>query len=563
MKKSLGYLLSGVMALGLVGCGGSSASTDTSTTTAGTTTADSSASTGSSSMVVAIGAQFDTLDPALSTTLYNAYVIGSIYQGLTKVEADSSTSYALAESSETSEDGLTWTFHLRQDATFTDGTPITAENYVYAYLRALSYGVDNAFRVNDMQQMIKGAEEYSTNAYTVGESFDCTTEDHSSVGIEATDDYTLVLTLNYPVPYFLTTVAGGGVWSPLPLDTPQHKSDWSTELGYATCGQYELTEFSLNDKAVLVKSDTYYAPEEVTMEQITYQVMPDVEAQYAAFLTGDVDVALSVSVSTALSFKGTDNLWVLTYPSAYSLVLNCGEGGPDFLKDVNVRKALYEAINKEDLVDVVGGEEIYPILDGYVPFGLYGVSGDFREERDAEGYDSSYNLEEAKQLLADAGYSKSNPLKFTYKYSKNSIHEDVATMLQSMWQELGCVEVDFDAVESGVYYDQLDQGDFQIGRYGLQASASPMNFLKNWTSANLVYDSVEDPTYDKMIDDAKYIVDPTEFAEALHDAEDYLIQEQFKEFPLFQFSSPALVNSGLSGYELHGTMPYFSQCTKD
>lgn len=561
MKKSLAYLLSGMMTLGLVGCGGSS--TGTTTPTAGATAGTTTTGDGATSMVVAIGAQFDTLDPQLSTTLYNSYVINSIYAALTKINADSSTSYDLAESSETSEDGLTWTFHLNKDVTFNDGTPITSANYVYSYLRALSYGVDNAFRVNDMQQMIKGAQDYSNRAYEAGDAFDCTTEDHSDVGIEAPDDYTLVLTLNYPVPYFLTTVAGGGVFSPLPLDTPQHTSDWSVTPGYATCGEYELAEFSLNDKAVLKKSDTYYGKDAVKMDEITYQVMPDVDAQYAAFQTGDVDVALSVSVSTALSYKGTDNLWVLTYPSCYSLVLNCGETGPDFLKDVNVRKALYEAIDKEALVDVIGGEEIYPVLNGYVPFGLFGETKDFRTERDEEGYESSYNPEEAKALLEAAGYSESNPLKFTYKYSKNSIHEDVATMLQSMWKALGCVEVDFDAVESGVYYDQLDQGDFQIGRYGLQAEASPINFLKNWTSANLVYNSVNDPKYDKMIDDAKYITDPTEFAKALHEAEDYLVQEQFLEFPLFQFSSPALVSSSLSGYELHSTMPYFSACVKD
>ena len=163
MKKSLAYLLSGMMTLGLVGCGGSS--TGTTTPTAGATAGTTTTGDGATSMVVAIGAQFDTLDPQLSTTVYNSYVIHSIYASLTKINADSSTSYDLAESSETSEDGLTWTFHLKKDVTFNDGTPITSANYVYSYLRALSYGVDNAFRVNDMQQMIKGAQDYSNRAY--------------------------------------------------------------------------------------------------------------------------------------------------------------------------------------------------------------------------------------------------------------------------------------------------------------------------------------------------------------------------------------------------------------
>ena len=560
MKKSFCYLLSGLMTLGLVGCGSSTSTTTTSTSTATTGTSTSDVE---QSMTVAIGSQFDTLDPAISTTVYNQYVIGSIYAGLTKVEEDSSVSYNLATSSETSEDGLTWTFHLREDATFNDGTPITAENYVYSYLRTLSYGVDNAFRANDMKEMIKGAEDYANNAYEIGDSFDCTTEPHDSVGIVAVDYYTLEITLNYPVSYFLQQIAGGGVWSALPLDTPQHTSEWSVTPGYATSGEYELVEFALNDKAVIEKSDSFWNKDDVLMEKITFQVMPDVDAEYAAFQTGDVDIALSVSVNTALSYKGTDNLWVLSYPSVYSLDVNCGESGPDCLKDVNVRKALYEAIDKDALVDVVGGDEIYPVLNGYVPFGIYGANKDFREERDDEGYTTSYDPEDAKALLEAAGYSESNPLKFTYKYSKNSIHEDVATMLQQMWSALGCVEVDFDAVESGVYYDQLDQGDFQIARYGLQGSASAMNFLKNWTSGNLVYDSINDETYDEMIDEARYISDSVEFNEKLHEAEDYIIYEQYKVWPLFQFATPALVSSNLSGYELHSSSLYFSHCVKN
>lgn len=563
MKKYLGYLLTGVMAVSLVGCGGSSTASTT-TTTAGTTTADAGTTdTTGSSLVVAIGSQFDTLDPALSTTAYNAYVIGSIYSGLFYRNADGSTTENFCESYETSEDGLTWTFHLRDDVYFTDGTPITSANYEYAYLRALSYGVDNAFRVNDMKQFIVGAEEYSDNSYTVAD-FDCTTADHSGVGIECPDDYTLVLTLNYPVSYLPVDLSGGGVWSPLPLDTPQHESAWSLEPGYATNGEYELVEFAVNDKAVLTKSDTYFNQDAVLLENITYQVMPDQDAQYAAFQTGDVDVALSVSTDTALQYKGTDNLWVLNYPSTYSICVNSGETGPEALQDVNVRKALYISIDKEAIVDVIGGSDIYPILDGYVPFGFEGITDDFRTERDAEGYELTYDTEKAVQLLNEAGYTAENPLHLTYKYSKNSFHEDVATMLQSMWEALGCVEVDFDAVESGVYYSQIDDGDIELGRYGLQTSDSPISMLKNWTAGQLVTDLVgDDGVYDKMIEDARMISDPDEFLQALHDAEDYLIQEMCFEFPLFQFATPALVQDYVSGYELHGTSLYFSKVVID
>jgi oligopeptide transport system substrate-binding protein len=552
MKKVSKSLLAGMLICSMAGCSIPSG-----------TASNASSGTDSSSMTVAIGAQFDTLDPALSTTVYNQYVITSIYDGLYTMDENNEPQLELAKSVETSEDGKTWTFHLRDDVTFNDGkTKITSANYVYAYLRALSYGADNAFAVNNLLTFIQGAKDYNTKALAAGSSFDCTKEDHSSVGIEAPDDYTLVLKLNNPVTFLPVDLCDGSVFSPLPLDTPQHTSDWSLTPGYLTCGEYNLDSISVNDKAVISKNKNFYKADQVTMNQITYQVIADTEAQTAAFKSGDVDVALSISTEAATSYKDTDNLWAISIPSTYSLVLNCGPTGPEYLKDVNVRKALYEAIDKDALVDVIGGSDLYPTLEGYVPFGLQGADGDFREERDKEGgYTLSYNPDEAKELLAKAGYDSSNPLKITYKYSNNSFHGDIATMLQQMWQAVG-IDVTFDAVESGVYYSQIDSGDVEIGRYGLQTSDSPLTMLKNWTNANLVTPLVDDATYDAMIDEAQTIADPTEFANKLHEAEDYLVQTMCYEIPLFQFSNPALVSSNLKGYCQHSTTLYFSKCTK-
>lgn len=552
MKKNLRSLMVGLMAASLVGC---SSSSTTATTAATSNTEDSS-------MIVAIGAQFDTLDPALSTTIYNGYVISSIYDGLYHMDEKNEPQLELAESADTSSDGLTWTFKLRNDVYFNDGkTPIKAENYVYAILRALSYGADNAFRVNDMVNFIVGAKDYNAKALAAGTSFDCTKEDHSSVGVTAPDDYTLVIKLNHPVTYLPVDLCDGGVWSPVPMTTPQHTSDWSLKPGYLTNGEYDLTSISLNDKAVITKNKNFYQADRVKMNQITYQVIADTEAQTAAFKSGDVDVALSISTEAARSYKGTDNLWAISIPSTYSLCLNCASTGPAYLKDVRVRKALYEAIDKNALVDVIGGSDLYPVLNGYVPFGLQGADGDFRTERDKDGYTLKYDPDEAKSLLAEAGYNESNPLKVTYKYSMNSFHGDVATMLQQMWQAVG-VDVTFDAVESGVYYSQIDEGNIEIGRYGLQTGDSPLTMLKNWTDSNLVTPLLGDEKYNKMIDDAQKLADPTEFANALHEAEDYLVQEQCYEFPLFQFSNPALVQSNLKNYEQHSTTLYFSGCSK-
>ena len=565
MRKSLGYLLSGVMALSLVACSSSGGGTADSGNQGGEAPASDSGD--KNTLTIAIAMQFDTLDPALSTTVYNAYVIDSIYGGLLRLGDNDLPEVDLAESYEVSDDGLEWTFKLRKDATFTDGTPIKAENYVFAVTRALSYGAENAFRTSSICDYIKGAAEYRENAVNAGASFDCLKEDHSGLGVIAVDDYTLKYTLKNPVPFLDINLCGGGVFSALPLDTPQHDSVWSITPGYATSGAYKLDSVNLNDACVVSKSDTYWNKDAVKMEKLVWQVVADPNAQLAQFESGDIDVALSVPTEAVAKYLNTPKLWSLQYPSTYSLCVNSGPSGPEALKDKNVRKALYIALDKEAIVNVIGNTDLYPLLEGYVPYGLPGANGDFRTERDKDGYDLHYDPEEAVKLLNEAGYDENNKLHITYKYSKNSFHEDVATVLQSQWAALGCVDVDFDACEGNVYYSEIDEGAIEIGRYGLQTSDSPMTMLKNWTAANLVTPLLNEPEnvkYDQMIQDAWDVAaDPVAFANKLHEAEDYLVQEEVLQFPLFQFAQAALIQENVHDNKFHITTFDFRSCYKD
>ena len=225
-----------------------------------------------------------------------------------------------------------------------------------------------------------------------------------------------------------------------------------------------------------------------------------------------------------------------------------------------------EAIDKTSLADVLGGESFYPPMYGYVPKGFAGNHGDYCEEGDQEAADAgnmiSYDPEDAMALLAAAGYDESNPLHITYKYSNSGIGADVAAVLQQMWTAIG-VEVDFEAVESGVYYDQFDAGDFEIARYGLNASDSPIEFLDIWTSGMQITAAVDDPTYDQMAECAKKITDPSEFINSCHEAESYLYYENVYVIPLFQNISTYLVQEGLHGYEVDGGSTFYGYCYYD
>ena len=508
---------------------------------------------------VGAGSQFTTLDPALNTEVVNNYAIRHMYSGLFRADEDNNAIPELCESYTVSDDGLVYTFKLRE-ATWSDGVAITAGDFVYAYLRALSYGADNAWASNDLVSMIKGAAEYNDRALETGDSFDLNQEDASGVGIKALDDKTLELSLINPCVYF-TKLLGGNAWLPMREDfAPQHESLWALNGGYPTTGPYTLVECNENEKCVLKKNPAYFRADEVTMDTIHYVVIPDGAAQALAYQTGEIDIAMSVSNETALTYVGTENLWIMPRCSNYFIAINSGEAGPEWAKDVNLRRALALAIDKDALVEVMGGADMYPPLAGYVPTGVGGVSADFRTERDAQGgYSLVYDLDKAKELLSAAGYDEANPLAIQYKYSNNAMHPDVATMLQSMWQTAG-FDVTFDAVESGVFYDQMDQGDFETGRYGYVASDDAMQYLELWTTQIQVVAAVDDPEFDKMVTDARAISDPAEYYTALHAIEDYLCEENVYVIPLFEFTTPVLAQSNVSGYRSLGGAADFSAC---
>ena len=275
MKKSLSALLAGIMALSLAACSGGSTAPEGGGSS--DTPATAAAGDDERSMIVAIASQFDTLDPCLSTTVYNGYVISHIYSGLMRTNTEGQPEPDLCTGFDISDDGLTYTFHLRDDVTFSDGTPITSANYEYAWLRAMSYGIDAATRTNDMVTYIKGGTEYNLHAIEVGDSFDCTTEDHSSVGINCIDDYTIEVTLSNPLAYFPQWL-GAGVWSALPLDTPQHDNAWSLEPGYATSGPYVLDYININDKAEISRNEKYCDPDFVKLDKETVAAILGVPA---------------------------------------------------------------------------------------------------------------------------------------------------------------------------------------------------------------------------------------------------------------------------------------------
>ena len=556
-KQFLAVLLSASMCAGLLaGCGSSSeGQTEADTKTeAGTNEGGSETAEDGEPVEVTVGVaqQFTTLDPGLSTETVNRYAIAHMYSGLYKKLEDGSVVPELAaEEAEVSEDGLTYTVKIKEGLTWSDGEPVTANDFVYAVNRNLTYGAENGFVTDKLVRYLEGAEEYLADTEVDLSTF-------SFAGVEALDDTTVVYHLKTPCAFF-TGLLCGSAFLPLREDVAEPGfSEWSVEPGYPVTGAYVLDYCNENEKVVLTKNENYYDAENVTVDQITFQVMPDMDAQAAAFKTGDIDAALSINASIVATYENPEELWNRPQQSVYSIDLNSGEIGPEALKDVNVRRALAVAINREEIVKAINAGDFYTPLYGYVPHGMMGAEKDFREESDEKQKFQEYDPELAKELLAEAGYDESNPLTLRYKYSNNSIHADVAQMLEQMWKAVG-VNIELDVVESGVFYDQVDQGDFDLARYGLSCTNDPSEFLNQWTKAMQPVPAVADDAYDQMMTDVTKIIDRTDYMNELHEIEKYLVEDQVYVIPLFDFNEPALKSEHLKGvYMVPGDVPVYS-----
>ena len=563
-KKVLSAVLTASMCMSfLAGCGnsgsgdsGSAQSKETSKETA--KEADSSAAEKETedeepvSITVGVGQQFTTLDPGVSTETVNRFALAHMYSGLYKKLEDGSVVPDLAAGDpEISEDGLTYTIKLKEGLVWSDGEPITAHDFAFGINRNLTYGAENGFVTDKMVRYLEGAEEYLADTEVDLETF-------SFAGVEALDDTTVVYHLKTPCAFFTGLLCGGG-FLPLRADVAEAGfSEWAVEPGYPVTGAYVLDYCNENEKVVLTKNESFYDAENVTVDEITFQVMPDMDAQAAAFKTGDLDAALAISASIVSTYENQNELWNRPQQSVYSIDLNSGEKGPEALKDVNVRRALAISINRDEIVKAINAGNFYTPLYGYVPYGIKGAEGDFRKEGDAKQLYQPYDPEKAKELLKEAGYDESNPLTLKYKYSNNSIHADVAQMLEQMWKAVG-VNVELEVVESGVFYDQIDQGDFEMARYALMCTNDPSEFLNQWTQAMQPVAAVADDTYDQMMTDVTKIVDRTEYMNKLHEIETYLVEENVYVIPLFDFNEPALKKESLKGvYMIPGDVPVYS-----
>lgn len=439
---------------------------------------------------------------------------------------------AAAESWDISEDGLVYTFHIREDEKWSDGSDVTAADFKNTMVRALdpnkgSWYVDFLF-------VIKGAQEAFEGTAGIEE-----------LGVECLDDKTLEITLKQPCSYFLDLCK-------LPTYMPSNctyatneDEEWDMDPEKNLCnGPYHLTERSPGSSIVMEKNEYYHDADSVTVEAITDRFMDDDQAKAAVYESGEATIWTSASSSIAEKYQGKEDLSFTEIPQTNYILFNVNSAPFD---DVKVRQAFSLAVSRQDICDVVGpGAEPSQTLVGT----NYKSKVDGEKWGNIQGTMLEENLEKAKELLAEAGYPNGEGLpEIDYTYPAMSYEANVAQILQQQWAKLG-VTVNLKAMEYEVYVDARRNGELIMSRMQWYADYNdPTSWLAMYTSGSAQNDiGWCNEKYDSLMAESDAELDNKLRQELMLEAEKIIVSEDTVVCPLFSNSNCNLIDPGLSNY---------------
>ncbi len=514
--RSLTLLMAGVMAASVAGCSNNSSTPSSSTAGASSTTSASNVSSDKKILSVQIGPNPETLDPALNSAVDGGNMILTNFECLLVNDKDGKIVPGAAESWEVSEDGKTYTFKLRDNLKWSDGTPLTAEDFVYSWQRVCDPNVAAPY-AETVLSMVEGYDEAIAG-------------DIEKLAVEAPDDTTFVVHLSDPCPYF-ESLAAFATLSPVQKATIEANGDaWATDAStYVSNGPFYITEWVPSSYILMEKNPNYWNADKIKLDGIKFNLIEDANASYNAYNSGEVLMIKDVPTEEVPSLEGRDDFFVDPIIGTYYVSMNT-EKEPFTNKDV--RKALSLAIDREYLANTLM-QGTYSPAGNFMGPGWVDINGtDFIENAndgkpyiDTENYEA--NLEEAKKILADAGYPNGEGLpKITYTTNDSGYHKAVAEYLQQAWKELG-IDMDVDIVEWASFTPMRRNGDYEVARNGWVGDyTDPSNMLDLLYSTNGNNDGkFKNEEYDKQMDISRTTLDAQERSDALHKAEDILMEE--------------------------------------
>lgn len=513
LKKVLALVLSAALVVSaFAGCGGNSSSSTTSTesiaeSTESTASGDSTPAASGDATAIFTPKTVDAaktislnagMEPTGLNTLTSTYAIEfslfkHMYENLVTLDDDDNTVPGAAESWDYDEDTLTYTFHLRKDGVWTNGDPVTAKDFEFAWSQALNPEVASDYAY--FLYFIKNAEKYFNGEVTWDE-----------VGVKVVDDYTLEVTMEQPTPYALFLFSFGTL---APINQRFYEAVgadlYSTEAQYfCTNGPFALTEWSHNDKIVMQKNDAWHGAADVEVEEIDWKIITDANAALSSFLAGDLDM-VGLGTGELIKQATAAGATIQSYTDGTSFYIYFNNND-QYLSNVNLRRALFNAIDAQKEIDTVWQNDNEPMTSFTAP-GVSATDGTSFAGKVGELYAPSRDQEKAKEYLATAlselGCTVddlSAHLSIDCGDSATSIAE--ASFYQEQWRQVLGIEVTVNSMITKQGSQNRKTGNYVMSVTGWGPDYNdPNTFLDLWvTDGGNNQTGFSNERYDELID---------------------------------------------------------------
>ena len=478
----------------------------------------------------ALESEPSTLDPAKSTALVESNVELALFEGLTRLDEHEQPQPAAAKSWDISPDGTEYTFHLRDNLLWNDGTPLTAHDFEYAWKRVLD------------------PQTASENAYMMyplnnGEAFFKQEVSADQVGVKALDDKTLYVKLKAPITYFLNLTAFHAYY-PVPRHVVEKDPEiWAANDKIVSNGPFVLTHWTHSNQLQFVKNDKYWDKDKVKLENMQWPISESQSTRVSMVESGQANITVEPPISEQERLTKEGLFKMSPYLGSYYYSFNTQKAPFD---NPLVRKAFSMAVDREKLVNNVikGGKE--PAY-AWVPPGLTNpiTKQDFRREG---GNLVEYNPQKARELLSEAGYPNGESLPpITILYNTNEMHKAVAEVIQAMWKENLNVNVELLNQESKVYLDARNTGNFQVARASwIGDYADPMTFMDVYLDENND-GQYHNPLYNDLVRKAQNTNNQEIRMQAMHEAEKILMNDAVV-LPIYYTTQPYIAQPYVKNY---------------
>ncbi|EEK8997936.1 oligopeptide ABC transporter substrate-binding protein OppA [Salmonella enterica] len=479
------------------------------------------------------GSEVQSLDPHKIEGVPESNVSRDLFEGLLISDVEGHPSPGVAEKWE-NKDFKVWTFHLRENAKWSDGTPVTAHDFVYSWQRLADPNTASPYasylqygHIANIDDIIAGKKPAT------------------DLGVKALDDHTFEVTLSEPVPYFYKLLVHPSV-SPVPKSAVEKFGDkWTQPANIVTNGAYKLKNWVVNERIVLERNPQYWDNDKTVINQVTYLPISSEVTDVNRYRSGEIDMTynnMPIELFQKLKKEIPNEVRVDPYLCTYYYEIN-NQKAP--FNDVRVRTALKLALDRDIIVNKVKNQGDLPAYSYTPPY----TDGAKLVEPEWFKWSQQKRNEEAKKLLAEAGFTADKPLTFDLLYNTSDLHKKLAIAVASIWKKNLGVNVNLENQEWKIFLDTRHQGTFDVARAGWCADYNePTSFLNTMlsdSSNNTAH--YKSPAFDKLIADTLKVADDTQRSELYAKAEQQLDKDS-AIVPVYYYVNARLVKPWVGGY---------------